>query len=128
MNMDQFVNTLDAFISDYFSLSLPDIHPTDVVEVLIIAALFYELAYMIGYEPKLISGSIYGTQTQFRSEEGKRIEAHAGFRPYAWVEIKYDGIWYIFDPAGESQFDTYRMYYKRNEPLRWQRGYRADVF
>ena len=43
MNFDQFVNSLDAFIGDYFSLSLPDIHGTDVVEVLIIAILFYEL-------------------------------------------------------------------------------------
>ena len=92
------------------------------------AALFYELAYMIGYQPVLISGSIYGTQTYFEAEDGTRIEAHAGYKPYAWVEIKFDGISYIFDTAGESQFDSYRMYYKRNEPIRWQRGYRSDVF
>ena len=92
------------------------------------AALFYELAYMIGYQPVLISGSIYGTQTTFEAEDGTRIEAHAGYKPYAWVEIKFDGISFIFDTAGESQFDTYRMYYKRNEPVRWQRGYRSDVF
>ena len=41
--MDQFVNTLDAFISDYFAISIPDIHPTDVVEILIIAAVLYEV-------------------------------------------------------------------------------------
>lgn len=92
------------------------------------AALFYELAYMIGYQPVLISGSIYGTQTYFESEDGEHIEAHAGYKPYAWVEIKFDGISFIFDTAGESQFDTYRMYYKRNDPVRWQRGYRSDVF
>ena len=92
------------------------------------AALFDELAYMIGYQPVLISGSIYGTQTYFESEDGELIEAHAGYKPYAWVEIKFDGISFIFDPAGESQFDTYRMYYKRNDPVRWQRGYRSDVF
>lgn len=92
------------------------------------AALFYELAYMIGYQPVLISGSIYGTQTYFESEDGEYIEAHAGYKPYAWVEIKFDGISFIFDTAGESQFDTYRMYYKRNDPVRWQRGYRSDVF
>ena len=92
------------------------------------AALFYELAYMIGYQPDLISGCIYGTQTYFTSEDGEYIEAHAGYKPYAWVEIKFDGISFIFDPAGESQFDTYRMYYKRNEPIRWQRGYRSDLF
>ncbi len=92
------------------------------------AALFYELAYMVGYQPVLYSGSIYGTQTCFESEEGERIEAHAGHTPHAWVEIKFDGIWFIYDPAGESQVDSYRMYYKRNEPVRWQRGYRSDVF
>ena len=92
------------------------------------AALFYELAYMIGYQPVLISGSIYGTQTTFESEDGEHIEAHAGYMPYAWVEIKFDGISFIFDPAGESQFESYRMYYKRNDPVRWQRGYRSDVF
>ena len=92
------------------------------------AALFYELSYMIGYQPKLISGSIFGTQTQFESEDGIRVEAHAGHKPYAWVEIKFDGIWFIFDPAGESKVDSYRMYYKRYDPVRWQRGYRSDVF
>lgn len=92
------------------------------------AALFYELAYMIGYRPTLISGSIYGTQTVFETEDGERVEAHAGYKPYAWVEIKFDGISFIFDAAGESQVESYRMYYKRNEPIRWQRGYRSDVF
>ena len=92
------------------------------------SALFYELAYMIGFQPKLYSGSIYGTQTQFLSEDGVRIEAHAGFTPHAWVEIAFRGISYIFDPAGESRVDPYRQYYHRNDPIRWQRGYRSDVF
>ena len=92
------------------------------------AALFYELAYMIGYQPALISGTIYGTQTEFESEDGVRIEASPGQTPHAWVEIKYEGISYIFDPAGESRVDPYRQYYHRNEPIRWQRGYRSDVF
>lgn len=43
MNIDRFVNSVDAFIGDYFSLSIPDIHPTDIVEIAIIAVLFYEL-------------------------------------------------------------------------------------
>ena len=91
------------------------------------AALFYELSCMIGYHPELISGIIYGTQTQFISEDGVRIEAKAGRTPHAWVEIKYYGISYIFDPAGESRVDPYRQYYHRNDPIRWQRGYRSDV-
>ena len=92
------------------------------------AALFYELAYMIGYQPDLIAGTIYGTQTQFESEDGEHIEVHPGHMPYAWVQITFDNIPYIFDPAGESQVDSYRQYYRRFDPIRWQRGYRSDVF
>ena len=92
------------------------------------AALFYELSYMIGYQPVLISGSIYGEQTVFKTEDGTRVVSHPGYMPYAWVEISFDGISYLFDPAGESRVDSYRNYYKRNNPVRWQRGYRSDVF
>lgn len=41
MNLDRMINTVDAFISDYFSLSIPDIHVTDVIEIAIIAFFFY---------------------------------------------------------------------------------------
>ena len=92
------------------------------------SALFYELAYMIGYQPKLIAGTIYGTQTQFETEDGIRVDAHPGHMPHAWVEISMEGISFIFDPASESQVDSYRQYFQRNEPIRWQRAYRADVF
>ncbi len=43
MNIDSFVNSVDAFIGDYFSLSIPDIHVTDIIEILIIAVFFYEV-------------------------------------------------------------------------------------
>lgn len=43
MNIDRFINSVDAFIGDYFSLSIPDIHVTDIVEIAIIAVFFYEL-------------------------------------------------------------------------------------
>ncbi len=45
--MDDFVNSMDAFFSDYFDLSFPNIHATDVVEVLIIAVFFYEVLILI---------------------------------------------------------------------------------
>ncbi len=45
--MDDFVNSMDAFFSDYFDLSFPNIHVTDVVEVLIIAIFFYEVLILI---------------------------------------------------------------------------------
>ena len=83
---------------------------------------------MIGYQPKLIAGTIYGTQTQFETEDGIRVEAHAGHMPHAWVEISMEGVSFIFDPASESQVDTYRQYFQRNDPIRWQRAYRSDVF
>ena len=47
MNIDRTINTVDAFISDYFSLSIPDIHVTDVVEIAIIAFFFYVLVSWI---------------------------------------------------------------------------------
>ena len=47
MTIDRFVNSVDAFIGDYFSLSIPDIHVTDVVEMVIIAVFFYELMVWI---------------------------------------------------------------------------------
>ena len=92
------------------------------------AALFYELAYMIGCHPTLISGCIYGTQTEFQAEDGTRVEAPEGRTPHAWVEIPEQGISYIYDPAGESRVDTYRQLFKRNEPIRWQRGYQSVVY
>ncbi len=45
--MDEFVNSMDAFFSDYFDLSFPNIHATDVIEVLIIAVFFYEVLILI---------------------------------------------------------------------------------
>ncbi len=45
--MDDFVNSMDAFFSDYFDLSFPNIHATDIVEVLIIAVFFYEVLILI---------------------------------------------------------------------------------
>ncbi len=45
--MDEFVNSIDAFFSDYFDLSFPNIHVTDVVEVIIIAVFFYEILILI---------------------------------------------------------------------------------
>ncbi len=92
------------------------------------AALFYELSYFIGYQPVLYSGSIYGEQTAFETDDGVRVESHPGYMPYGWVEISFDRVPYIFDPAGESRVDPNRIYFKRNNPIRWQRGYRSDVF
>lgn len=45
--MDEFVNSIDAFFSDYFDLSFPNIHVTDIVEVIIIAIFFYEVLLLI---------------------------------------------------------------------------------
>ena len=41
--MTGFVNTIDAFIDDYFNINLPDMAITDVIEILIIAYFMYHL-------------------------------------------------------------------------------------
>lgn len=41
--MDEFINTFDAFLGDYFDLAIPDVHITDVVEILVIAFVIYEI-------------------------------------------------------------------------------------
>ena len=86
------------------------------------------IAKEIGYQPVLYSGSIYGEQTAFETDDGVWVESHPGYMPYGWVEISFDRVPYIFDPAGESRVDTNRIYFKRNNPIRWQRGYRSDEF
>lgn len=43
MNTDRIIDSVDAFIGDYFSLSIPDIHATDIIEVVIISYLFYKV-------------------------------------------------------------------------------------
>ncbi len=92
------------------------------------SGLFYELSYLIGYEPILCSGVIYGKQTVFEAEDGTRIEAPKGYTPHGWVELKFDGISYIFDPSMESRVDSYRIFFKKNNPIRWQYGYRMAVW
>ena len=76
----------------------------------------------------LYSGSIYGEQTAFETDDSVWAESHPGYKPYGWVELSFDRVPYIFDPAGESRVDTNRIYFKRNNPIRWQRGYRSDEF
>ncbi len=41
--MVDFVNTVDAFIDDYFNVNIPDVSITDVIEIFIIAYFMYHL-------------------------------------------------------------------------------------
>ncbi len=41
--MAEFVNTVDAFIDDYFNVNIPDVSITDIIEILIIAYFMYHL-------------------------------------------------------------------------------------
>lgn len=41
--MADFVNTLDAFIDDYFNVNIPDVSITDIFEIIIIAYFMYHL-------------------------------------------------------------------------------------
>ncbi|MBR4473902.1 MAG: InlB B-repeat-containing protein [Oscillospiraceae bacterium] len=89
------------------------------------AATFYELATFLGYSPDLISGMIYGTQTEFESPDGSRVEARKGFLPHAWVEITDMGIPFIYDAERDARSDGARMMFRRSGDIRWQTGYRT---
>lgn len=43
MRIDAAINTVDAFLSDYFDVGIPDMHATDIIEILIIAFFLYHL-------------------------------------------------------------------------------------
>lgn len=43
MNTDRMIESMDAFFGDYFSLSIPDIHITDIIEIAIISYLFFKV-------------------------------------------------------------------------------------
>ncbi len=90
------------------------------------AAVFYELARFLGYEPALISGMIYGTQEAFESPDGRRIEVHAGYMPHAWVEITEMATPFIYDPERDARSAGKRMMFGRTGEVRWQTGYRTQ--
>lgn len=90
------------------------------------AALFYELSSFIGYSPVLRNGIIYGQQTVFEAMDGTEVRAHGGYTPHAWVEIRLDGISYLFDAEMEAQYNGLRSFYKFYDPVRWQKGYRSN--
>lgn len=41
--MDGLINSLDAFLGDFFNIAIPDMHITDLIEIVIIAAVLYNL-------------------------------------------------------------------------------------
>ncbi len=41
--MDNIINSLDAFLGDYFGINFPDVQITDIVEIIIIAFFIYQL-------------------------------------------------------------------------------------
>lgn len=45
--MSAFVDTIDTFLNDYFDVTLPTAHVTDVIEILLIAFFFYEVLVWI---------------------------------------------------------------------------------
>ena len=90
------------------------------------AALFYELAYLLGYQPQLVSGIVYGQQTQFEAVDGTHMTAHAGYMPHAWVEITEAGIPYHYDPSVDASSDAHRSRFRFYDPIRWQQGYRHN--
>ena len=72
-----------------------------------------------------VSGMIYGTQTDFKTPDGTRVETPSSYKPHGWVEIVYNGISYIFDPDSDARSHGQTMMFRKNEPVRWQEGYRT---
>ena len=67
------------------------------------AALFCELARAIGYDARPVSGAMLGdppdpTEPKAIDIYGNPLEIPRGHVPHSWVEIAFDGEWYIFDP------------------------------
>ena len=90
------------------------------------AALFYELATFTGWQPRLISGAVYGQQTQFIAEDGTEVRLPHAYTPHAWVEIRADGLFYLYDPEMEVRYDGTRSFFRFYDPVRWQKGYRSN--
>ena len=90
------------------------------------AGLFYELATFVGYQPKLISGVIYGQQTNYEAVDGTEVKAPKGYMPHAWVELPFQGISYIYDAEMEARYNGLRSFFGVYDPVRWQKGYRSN--
>lgn len=41
--MERIQNAVEAFFQDYFDFGIPEVHPTDVLEILIIAFFIYQM-------------------------------------------------------------------------------------
>ena len=91
------------------------------------AALFYELASFIGYDPELVSGVVYGQQTQFEAADGTEVRVPGGYMPHAWVEIRGQGLSYLYDAEMEAKYNGLRSFYRFYDPVRFQKGYRKNI-
>ncbi len=90
------------------------------------SALFSELAVLIGCKDvRAVSGLIYGTQTEFESRDGHRVDAPSKYTPYAWVEIRTNGVIHVYDPTADAQSGGLRNMYRRNGQVILQYGYRT---
>lgn len=74
------------------------------------AAAFYYLALYHGYDAKLVSGKV--------PRRGGVLASHG------WVEIKINGIVYVFDPDLQRQYPGHKFYKVTyaNAPLRYRKG------
>ena len=90
------------------------------------AATFYEFARFVGYDAKLFSGVVFGDQQVFYDEEGELIRAPEGLTPHGWVEIEFNGKYYIFDTEYEYRSNGYLKMFKRGDNTRNQWGYTTN--
>ena len=76
----------------------------------VMAATFYEMAVLLGYDAKQISGSV-----------GMRS---GGYGPHSWVEITLDGTVYVYDPnfTNETKRNGFKISYGQSGTWRYKRG------
>ena len=87
------------------------------------AALFCELARLVGYDARCYAGFAYGEQYELAGNEGGRVIAPQGYTPHGWVEISMDGVDYIFDTEYEYRSSGLRDMYMADTWVRKQYGY-----
>jgi len=78
---------------------------------IVMACTFYQMAKELGYDCRVIHGSVVG-------RSGKYV-------PHAWTEIDIDGTTYVFDPnfTNETGRNGYKIKYGQSGTWRYKYGY-----
>ena len=86
------------------------------------AAVFGQLARFLGFDAQIYSGTITGQAK--RDADGEVLDTKR--TPHAWVEIRDQGLPFIYDAEMEAGYNGQRSFFRVYDPVRWQKGYRSD--